>query len=113
MTTDAVAVLEAELVRRGLDEPPTHGASWSSWERGYREGIMFAIQHPAPAPLREALDVERLVVALREIMDITKPLSMTMSGPRWMTGDSDVFGGGNREKIWRIADAAIGGEEGR
>lgn len=55
---------------------------------------------PRAEGLREALD------AIREIC---KPMSMTMSGPIWFDGGTPA-GGGSRERIWRICDAALAPE---
>jgi hypothetical protein len=54
---------------------------------------------------------ETLREALESIRDICKPMSMSMTGPVWFDGGTPA-GGGSRERIWRIADAAVRGDAG-
>ena len=66
----------------------------TDWDLGYEAGLQAA------APL------DGLREALRTIREICKPMSMTMTGPIWFEGGTPA-GGGSRERIWRICDAAL------
>jgi hypothetical protein len=60
-------------------------------------------------PIEEAADTSGLREALAHIRDICKPMDFDMSGkPRWFDGGTPA-GGGSRERIWRICDAALRG----
>jgi len=76
------------------------------------------IVHPAPfaddnPALVEAIrqiallnaEIATLRAALERVEDICKPLSIGMNGPRWM--QNPLVGGGSKEMIWRICDAAL------
>lgn len=49
---------------------------------------------------------ERAQTALWDIRETCKPMSMSTTGPVWFDGGTPA-GGGSRERIWRLADAAL------
>lgn len=93
----------------------------ASYEQGVTDGIaMENAQLGADAAMGRLSDVPIVISgsrsgdalataleALATIQDICKPMSIDMSGqPVWFDGGTPA-GGGSRERIWRICEAAI------
>ena len=98
----AVAVAHAVLSQRleALSHVHEWEDGWDDETEWYCPGCGMTGDPAAPAPL------DGLREALRTIREICKPMSMTMTGPKWFEGGTPA-GGGSRERIWRICDAAL------
>lgn len=72
-------------------------------------GDFIAVARDAIPMLIAELDAARDALAV--IHEMCKPQSIDMSGtPRWFDGNTPA-GGGSRERIWRICDAALAKRE--
>jgi len=101
----ALALHETALRNHNLGEGPLRAICESAESHLPRAEAILAIC-AARKLADEGLTRDGLREALETILDICKPMSMSMSGPVWFDGGTPA-GGGSRERIWRICDAAL------